>query len=261
MSRSVLPEFLYIYNKNIMNTTGIYKITNPNNLIYIGCSVNLENRYNQYKGMQVKNQPQIYNSLIEYGFKNHTFEIIEECDETLLEERERYWIKHYNSYFNGLNGNRGGVGVLHHTEKTKEKIRNSKIGWLPSPERGIKIGKQIMGRKYSKEHKEKISKALKGKPKPFKGRVSPNKGNEYSPEVRDKMSKIKQGFIYSEDTKRKMSESQWKKREINQYDLEDNFLKQWSSITEAKRFIGSGDIGACVRGKQKTAGGFKWKFA
>jgi hypothetical protein len=46
---------------------------------------------------------------------------------------------------------------------------------------------------------------------------------------------------------------------IEQYDLQNNFIKEWPSIAEAERQIG-GDIQACCKGKQKTAGGFIWKI-
>jgi hypothetical protein len=46
---------------------------------------------------------------------------------------------------------------------------------------------------------------------------------------------------------------------IEQYDTQGNFIKEWPSIEEAKRQIG-GDIQACCKGKQKTAGGFIWKI-
>lgn len=54
----------------------------------------------------------------------------------------------------------------------------------------------------------------------------------------------------------------WFYKEINQYDLEGNFIKEWSSQMEASKFIGTkGDgIGACCRGRQKTAYGYIWKF-
>jgi len=45
---------------------------------------------------------------------------------------------------------------------------------------------------------------------------------------------------------------------ILQYDLEGNFIKEWESITEAKQWLGSGDIQSCVNGKQKQAGGYQW---
>lgn len=46
---------------------------------------------------------------------------------------------------------------------------------------------------------------------------------------------------------------------INQYDLEDNFIKRWSSLKEAQLFY-KGDIQACCTNKQKSAGGYKWKY-
>jgi hypothetical protein len=47
---------------------------------------------------------------------------------------------------------------------------------------------------------------------------------------------------------------------ILQYDLEGNFIKEWHSISEAKRWLGSGDIAGCLAGKQKKAGGYIWKY-
>lgn len=50
---------------------------------------------------------------------------------------------------------------------------------------------------------------------------------------------------------------------VNQYDLEGNFIKEWSSQTEASRElnIDTTSISNCCMGKKnKTAGGYKWKF-
>jgi hypothetical protein len=46
---------------------------------------------------------------------------------------------------------------------------------------------------------------------------------------------------------------------ILQYDLQGNFIKEYPSINEAERHI-KGDIGAMLSGRQKTAGGYIWKF-
>ena len=43
-----------------------------------------------------------------------------------------------------------------------------------------------------------------------------------------------------------------------QYDKQNHFIREWSSIQEASKYI-KGDIGAAVRGKQKIAGNFIWK--
>ena len=60
---------------------GIYKITSPNNNIYIGQSINIEKRFVQYKKLRsCCNQIKLYNSFVKYGVDNHIFEIIEECN-------------------------------------------------------------------------------------------------------------------------------------------------------------------------------------
>ena len=84
---------------------GIYKITNPNNKIYIGASKNLTKRLQiHYKySCNIKSQIKLYNSFLKYGIENHKFEIIENCSIENLFEREIYWINFYNSFENGLN--------------------------------------------------------------------------------------------------------------------------------------------------------------
>jgi group I intron endonuclease len=75
---------------------GIYKITNPNNKIYIGQSTNINDRIKRYKSLQCKGQRILYNSLKKYGWDTHHFEIIEIIeDETKLIERETYWKTYY----------------------------------------------------------------------------------------------------------------------------------------------------------------------
>lgn len=46
-----------------------------------------------------------------YGIENFTFEIIEECSEEQLNNRERYWIAYYDTYHNGYNRTVGGEGL------------------------------------------------------------------------------------------------------------------------------------------------------
>jgi len=50
---------------------------------------------------------------------------------------------------------------------------------------------------------------------------------------------------------------------VLQFDKQNNFIKEWDSAKEAAIAMGrpgSDDIGACCRGRQKTAHGFIWKF-
>jgi group I intron endonuclease len=74
---------------------GIYKISSPSNKIYIGQSINIERRWKEYKNLYCTNQRKLYFSLKKYGVENHIFEILEECGENILLERESYWKNFY----------------------------------------------------------------------------------------------------------------------------------------------------------------------
>jgi hypothetical protein len=47
---------------------------------------------------------------------------------------------------------------------------------------------------------------------------------------------------------------------VVQYDKNNNFIKEWKSISEAQRKLNIFNIGACCRKLYKTAGGYIWKF-
>jgi hypothetical protein len=86
---------------------GIYKITSPSGKIYIGQSVEVEKRLNYYKDhftVHGSSQRRLYSSVKKYGVEQHIYEIVEECIEELLNERERYWQEFYDVLSeNGLN--------------------------------------------------------------------------------------------------------------------------------------------------------------
>ena len=45
-----------------------------------------------------------------YGQNNFSIEVLEECSEDLIAERETYWIEYYQSFKNGYNATIGGDG-------------------------------------------------------------------------------------------------------------------------------------------------------
>lgn len=92
---------------------GIYKITSKDTgKCYIGQSIDILNRWKQHicKAKYENENTKFYNALRKYGYENFNYEIIEECDkkQSILDERERYWIAYYNSYEEGYNSTRGG---------------------------------------------------------------------------------------------------------------------------------------------------------
>lgn len=57
-------------------------------------------------------------------------------------------------------------------------------------------------------------------------------------------------------------ERPYSRKAILQYSKNDEFIQEWDSATSFGKFIGknvSGNIKACIIGRQKTAYGFKWK--
>jgi len=248
---------------------GIYKITSPSGKIYIGQSIDIENRWKQYKYFKINKGsigPKLLNSFKKYGYENHIFEIIEECSVDNLHERETFYKKQiiekykWNQVlFCELFDCGGGV-------KSKEtKLKQSK-GLQKAYDKGKKkpywLGKKNLklteynkensGFKYerTKEHKDELSVMLK------KLWEDPIKREQRV----KKMSESHKGKIVSTNTKSKMSESH--KKPIIQYDKNFNYIKEWDSITEASSKLNTsiGNISAVLNKKQKTAKGFIWKY-
>ena len=105
--------------------TGIYKITNLiTNMSYIGQSTNIQKRWKDEKHRAFIEDDNSYNyplskAFRKYGIENFTFEILEECSQEQLNEREKYWIKEFNTFYNGYNQTLGGDTSI---QKPKEKI-------------------------------------------------------------------------------------------------------------------------------------------
>ena len=81
---------------------GIYKITNiENQKCYIGQAANLAERFRQHIKRGIGAEPatrnKLYPAMQEIGVENFTFEVIEECERSLLDEREDYWQDFYKA--------------------------------------------------------------------------------------------------------------------------------------------------------------------
>lgn len=153
---------------------GIYKITSPSKIIYIGQTTNWENRHTKYRLLHCKEQPKLYNSFKKYGFENHKIEFIQECEISELNDLERYYQDLYNVVKEGLNcyltksSDRSGK----HSEESIQKMRivqskrsietikkyiKTRTGCKVSEETKIKISNKLKGNKLSKVTKNKMS--------------------------------------------------------------------------------------------------------
>lgn len=128
---------------------GIYKITNTiNGKIYIGQSINIQRRWTNertraYSGNLNETNRPMERALKKYGPENFTFEVLEECEPSKLNEREAYWADYYNSYIpNGYNVARCGKdnpkGVPEWVFSVVELLKENKF---TNPEIGEIVGK------------------------------------------------------------------------------------------------------------------------
>ena len=218
--------------------SGIYKITNPEGKVYIGCTSDLERREHNYKLKKCFNQKLIYESIMFYGWEKHKFEVVEVTEDLIL--KEKYWIKKLDTYNKGLNSNKGGGGPTKHSKVTRLKI--SKMGSLNKGKRVISHRK---GKKVSEEHKLNISMGRKGIP-------SHRKGKKISEEHRLNISKGKKGLPNPKNAKA-----------ILQYDKDNNLITEHSSIEQAAISVNGNPTAinnALKKGGEATSSSYIWKY-
>jgi len=184
---------------------------------------------------KTKNSPNL--RLNDHHFKKEKELKIEIIDEVPTSEWE-FWEKHYISLFKSwgfelINKNIGGGGPqggYFLTQDIKDKIGKSNSKLKP------------------KGFGDKLSKIKMGTPLPLG--------------TGDKIGKSKTNHKCYSDPKRGEKIRESKNKPVLQYDLNDNFIKEFESGQQASKhtLIDARGISLCCRNKGKKAGGFKWKF-
>jgi group I intron endonuclease len=266
-------------------STGIYKITSPSEKIYIGQSIDIEKRWKGYKNFHCKGQCKLYNNLKKYGFENHIFEIIEECDLEQLNERETYWKQYYLDQFKGdwnmvLFCNLYDAGGGPKSEETKKKMSESSLGKSKSEahKRNLSLAKKG---KLTPEHREKLNMGIKLKPNfVFQYDLEGNFIQEYLNykqasnflQIHKSIisavidtNKTGKGFRFTSIKKEKLNPTTvWAniKKSVLQYDLNNNFIKEWDSAKEASKSLNIAiqHITACCRGEVKKTHNNKFMY-
>ena len=165
--------------------------------------------------------------------------------ETLACKSQR---KLYNSFMKYKFSNHN-IDVIYRYESdiTQEELDIIEIFYIKlhdSFHKGLNLttgGKGAKGYIFTKKDKLKISINTKGKKK--------------STDTKNKMS------IYHKNRPFEHIENNRKARfkPVLQYDTNGNFIKEWESLISVTSSI-KGDIRSCIKGRQKTAAGFMWKY-
>jgi group I intron endonuclease len=258
----------------------IYKITNKvNGKIYIGQTKrNYKERWYKHKNFNSPNYkcPILKQAFIKYGVENFIFEVIEECSEEERLEKEKNYIIEYDCIapkgYNFLPGGFGG-GFLNrtHTEETKEKISLAgKKFREENPDYYETYREKHIEATKNANISERTKNSVKFQLAVKEGRVGSGLGNKLPEEAKEKIRKsvikyyeeIGNGNKCNIEKHRAAMTKAMGKR-IGQYELNGVIMiEEFPSIAEAVRQtnIGKSNIGHNLKGKNKTAGGFIWKY-
>jgi predicted GIY-YIG superfamily endonuclease len=122
--------------------TGIYCFTNKvNGKQYVGLSKDIAERYASHIGARSPKKSAMFLPIRKYGIESFTFEVLEECSEADLCEREIYWIEKLDSYNTGYNKTTGGEGAsgYKHSNKAKTAASHMKEVIVTKPDGTILI--------------------------------------------------------------------------------------------------------------------------
>lgn len=242
-------------------TAGIYCIKNTlDNKVYVGKSINIENRIKAHKYLLEKDECNIncnrhlFNAYKKYGVKNFIFEIIQPVTDKItdseLSDLEFCWMDYYKSF---------------------------------DREYGYNL------RRDSSTHCIMHDETRELKSLVVKGELNPNYGNNWTDEMKYSMSIIKKnqhtnGDIYNEEWKKKISKkssAMWKDdvkkskmaKKVSESKKLYNFLQKtkdanqpirlWQSINEILDENPDWkwqNIYAACNGNKKSYMGFKWEY-
>jgi group I intron endonuclease len=198
---------------------------------YIGQSIYSEN--NRTKGhLKSKDSTHFHRAIRKYGWENFKTDILHEnIDPMYLDDWEMYYISMYETLgTKGFNMTAGGRG--------------------------------IRGYRHTETHKNHLSDKMSGTNNSFYGRVHTTETRNMISESRIGEKNPNFGKPHSEDHKKKISESHLKP--VEQWSSDGKtYIHTFESITLAANVIGKSPTGIsqCLKGNQKTSGGFTWKYA
>lgn len=214
---------------------GIYKIENLiNGKIYIGQSIEIEQRFQKH--LTANDDFIIHKAIRKYGKKNFTFQILEECEISQLDNREIFWINYFNSLapngYNMIQGGSNGAGLAKGFPVLQYSLNGEYIAEYPSA-RQASIMTGIDHRTICNCCNEKLihSGGFQWKYKNSQKKILP--------------IKVRLDFTVLQLNK-------------------DNgkIINEYSSLKAASKATGIASSTICnvCKGKGKTAGGFKWKY-
>jgi len=217
----------------------VYRLDDPiTKEFYIGsrsctCKIEDDTYTGSYKTWKPQDKSRLVKTILKFNFRKretcikYEANIIKENINDVL--NRNYHIPNEGFHTNGM------TGKLHWL-----------YGKVRRPEVRLKISKSHIGKKMSESSKLKNRLARLGK--------------VYSEKTRLSMSMAAKGKILTESHRKNISRAKYRK--ILQYDMDDNFIKEWDALCIVSEKLGIDKTGIqhCCAGKTKSSGSFKWKY-
>lgn len=236
-----------------------------------------------------------YNTLLnkairKYGKNNFSVKILEtNITDDKINEREQYWIEYYKTYYldnnHGYNMTRGGEGTIKIKIDDQQLLDCWKQG-LSTPEISKKfncdrqiIRKRLLalgitseelvirrGEHYSKNFVFERYDADKILSEWQEGYSLGYIANENDLDYRTiKRILLRCGipeidFLRKSIYKNNPMRNAKHRKVVLQYDLENNLIHEWESVTQAEKTLHIQHISEVANGKRKTAGGYIFKY-
>lgn len=236
----------------------IYMIRNKiNNKIYFGQTAQIRGFQDRYRHGDINctHNKHLKKAIKKYGIEN--FEIIKQFDVAYskqeLDKLEDMYIKMYDTLNPKFGYNKRLVVSQRHSEETKRKLSEVRMGRFTGEDN------PFYGKHHTEETRQKLSEIHKNNPI-YKTDEFRSTMSEVTTGERNGMY----GKHHSDETKKRISETKkgMNTKHIYQCDKNGNMIKEWTSIVEASAELGlkAPNITACLKGRQKTCGGYKWKY-
>ena len=208
----------------------VYLVTNKmNNKSYIGITTrNISRRWYEHKYVKNSCGKLLSKAIEKYGEESFEIQPLASAIDNIenLKELEKVLIEQCQTLVpNGYNLTAGGDGVFgyKHTKEQRQKITESRKGYVCSEETKARMSKSHTGENnhfYGKEHSEETKKRISDAKK---GCVGPWQGKQRDEETREKISESlkgrappNKGKVYSEEQRKKLSEAQKNRKPITE---------------------------------------------
>ena len=218
----------------------IYKIESPTRNVYIGQTYFFLKRMADHKNkITTKRKDFIVSSIRKHGFHNHKIDIVcslpKDIDQEILNTYEQFYMDRYRECgFNMMNC-RDASSRGKFTEETRKKMSLAQMG-----------NKNNLGKKrpMSEEWKKNIGHGNRGKK---------NHTEKYKLVLSERMK----GNSYT-----KGMEIMKTRKQISQYSINGEFIKDWNGVNFAADSLGFGrtNLTNCLTGLSKSANGFIWRY-